>query len=273
MNIKYTIPSKTFLVGEYAVLFGCDALLIATKPLFDVSVDTDKISDNSDMLDFSKRREDVSFASSCDGFGKSSAGFLSIYQSIYKNADIKEIVNFYKSISSSSIKPSCADIVTQIIGGITFFNGNSVEDSSQLDWCFDDVEIMIFKTNTKISTYKHLSNSINLRNLELMRRIVKKTKSAIVTKSAEKLSTAIHDYYYALLEENLVIESTKKLIEKIVVIDGVLAAKGCGALCADVIITLNYREASASIRENLDFLGLSYISSTNDLVGGINVVC
>ena len=162
MKIKYTIPSKTFLLGEYSVLFGGDAILMATKPLFEIIVDTDKIANDADMIDFSQGRDDILFRNTCDGFGKSSAGFLALYNSTYNDFEIKKIVRLYKGLSKSKINPSCADIVSQIIGFLTFFDGSLVENSCQLDWLFYDVEIMIFKTNTKITTYKHLSENINI---------------------------------------------------------------------------------------------------------------
>ncbi len=272
MKIKYKIPSKTFLLGEYSVLFGGDAILMATKPLFEIIVDTDKIVNDANMIDFSQERDDIIFVNTCDGFGKSSAGFLALYNSTYNDFEIENIVRLYKGLSNSKIKPSCADIVSQIIGGLTFFDGSLVGNSCQFGWLFSDVEIMIFKTNTKITTYKHLSENINIQNLSLLCDIVQRAKNAILTKSAGTLAAAINDYHRALLTENLVIKSTKELIEKIINIDGVLAAKGCGASCADAIITLNYKNASASIREDMKNFGLSYIANTDDFVGGMSVV-
>lgn len=272
MNKTYRVPSKTFIVGEYNVIYGGNGVLLATKPDFLVNIVGNQFHKPIDYLDFSENREDIKISGGEAGFGSSSAGFLSLYKFVNGSIDLSKMLLFYKSIATSKIKPSGADIVTQLLGKITLFAGSK---SSTLNWDFSNYEILIFKTKTKIQTYKHLNSDFNLtsQDLLLLQEEVGKVIDGINYCNIENLSNGINNYQKILLKKNLVSEQTQNIMDEVSKINEVIAFKGCGALCNDAIITLNLKMNSDIIVKKLRELGLRYIASTGDVIGGINVVC
>lgn len=279
--MKYIIPSKTFVVGEYNVMFNGEGVLLATHPCFFIEIsDAITINEDLDFHDFSVPRKDIVITGNDKaGFGKSSAGFLALFKHLIyghltenDSIDIKRMLEFYKSISLSKNKPSGADIVTQLLGNITIFAN---EKSYSVNWPFEKYEILIFKTKTKIKTYEHLSQDLHISNRDLvaMQDQVNSVKTGLKNQKIYDVINGINQYNKVLFGLGLVSEETQELLKEIKNDENILATKGCGALCNDVIITLNDKANSDSIKKNLESLGLKYTSSTDNLSGGLNVVC
>lgn len=279
--MEYVIPSKTFIVGEYNVVFNGEGVLLATQPCFSVKVSDDfTVNESLDFLDFSTPKKNLMITGNDNaGFGKSSAGFLALFKHLIyghlrenENIDIKRMLDFYKSLSLSKNKPSGADIVTQLLGSVTIFAN---EKSYSANWPFENYEILIFKTKTKIKTYEHLSQDLGISNRDLvsLQEQVNSVKTSLQNQKIDNMIDGINQYHNILFGLGLVSENTQKILQEINNDKNILAAKGCGALCNDVIITLNDKQNSDSIKKNLESLGLKYISNTDNLSGGLNVVC
>ncbi len=124
---SFKIPSKTFLLGEYAVLFGGDSLVLTHKPFFEC-VRTDINSDNK-SLKFHKDSPAARLMKACGlvkdfdfidphfgegGFGGSTA---EVVASLKGRTDLNtlELLNSYINLQAGdkAIAPSGADLCAQ----------------------------------------------------------------------------------------------------------------------------------------------------------------
>lgn len=258
--------SKTFLVGEYCVIHGGSAILLCTEPKFKLRI---KKSDNaiirgipegSPAFTFYQRNRrafDGLFIKFTDpykragGFGASSAQFVLLYK-LYRRLtkhspeaetiDIAEFLDEYREISAKNqlVKPSGADCVAQIQNSNVYFdsNNNKVEN---LTWNFSGIDFVIFRTGNKLPTHSHLkelSPDFICKNYGQLTKIVEAVKESWMRREVAEFSTNVMNFFYTLNEMGLVAKETNKLVEKILNIEGVIAAKGCGAMAADTIIVI-----------------------------------
>lgn len=207
------------------------------------------------------------------GFGGSSAQFTLLYKAYLKLKNqefyIKKFLGEFWEASqaiNARYKPSGADIISQ------YNNSHILYDSKNRTFktiCinFKKIGIAIFKTGVKISTHEHLSNLVNL---DFSNLISHANKAADVFLKFDKtredffiseLADNVNEFYNEALKLGIVIDSTQKWINALMNIDGVKAAKGCGALLADSIIILFDIEKKEEIFSKAKKLGLFFIHS------------
>lgn len=249
--MKLSIPSKTFICGEYNVLLNGTGIVIATEPSFIMS-DTQVVYDPY---------------SNTGGFGLSGAKFLSAYLN-NRNLSNISIFHMLKTFKSEYPNQSGADIINQYLGGLTIINHN---DYKTIPWQFGDHELLIFKTNSKIDTYKHLSNIPNL-STSVMNQYVHQVQEGLIGNDVQLVSNGINSFYSYLHKHSLVSETTGELVEYIKSNCDVLAIKGCGTLCNDSIIVLCKKSSSSDIKSFANKIGIQYISSSNNIRRGVYVV-
>lgn len=249
--MKLSIPSKTFICGEYNVLLNGIGIVVATEPSFIIS-DSQVIHDPYDNT---------------GGFGLSGAKFLSKYLNNRNLSDIT-ISHMLKAFKSEYPNQSGADIITQYLGGITTINHN---DYKSIQWQFADYELLIFKTNSKVDTYKHLSNIPDL-STSIMNHYVRQVQEGLIHSKVQLVSNGINSFYLYLHRHGLVSETTGKLVKDIKSNCDVLAIKGCGTLCNDSIIVLCKKSSSNDIKSFANKIGIQYISSSNNIRRGVYVV-
>lgn len=96
---EWTIPGKVMLFGEYAVLFGGTACMIALKPKY--KAHKGKIIDSG----------------LGPGFGSSVAEWVSLHV-VDQSSDVITLVQRYRDAhSSETVQPSAADLAVQYEGG------------------------------------------------------------------------------------------------------------------------------------------------------------
>jgi len=249
----FSTGSKTFLVGEYSVLFGGGAIVLVTPPLFRLAVEKGKsaivgIPEDSPAYKFYKLHDFENLAirfydphGQAGGFGASSAQFALLYRLHLRltrqQFEINSFLNEYRLLAhSEGISPSGADCVAQHFNHNIFFDSknNNIE---LMKWNFPTLDFAIFKTNCKIMTHLHLKQLPSFDIGELHRCTLNVRKSFLDI-DEEYLIKNVQTFFNLLKEKNLVIESTIKTIDELLKIDGVKAAKGCGALGADTIIII-----------------------------------
>ncbi len=182
MFIQLTAPSKTFILGEYLVLYGGAALLVNTYPEFVLKVyhaekakitgihpdsPTNKLlSDHRDLL----RCYHIDFNDPYGkkgGFGASSAQFLMCYMLIryLRGEDVSDqsfsfmntMLNDYRqySFQPKAISPSGADLIAQFYGALTYYDKkNSIYQS--YSWPFPNIGFYLLHMQEKVSTHLHL---------------------------------------------------------------------------------------------------------------------
>ena len=132
--------------------------------------------------------------------------------------------------------PSGADVIAQLKGGMCFFHKDKKIVQS-FSWPFSDMSFCLIHTRKKVATHEHLKK-IAAENYSELEKIVFVGLESIQKKKSPEFVSAIQEYAAILDKKQLVAGHTKILLEKIALQTGVLAAKGCGALGADIIFVL-----------------------------------
>jgi mevalonate kinase len=253
----FSAKSKTFLLGEYAVLWGGSAIVLITEPEFQLIVE--KNAGNSYQLDgidegspaflfFTQHRDTFQNLRLrfCDphngsgGFGASSAQYVLLHQLYrqltYSPWNIKQFLDEYRKHCRQSVKPSGADCIAQQENQHVYFNSasNHVE---HLNWNFDDLDFAILKTGIKVKTHVHLQQ-LHRMDVADLNNIVEKVRESFGDGNSSLLIKNISIFSHLLTEKKLVMDEICHLVSQLLKIKGVLAAKGCGALSADTIIVI-----------------------------------
>jgi mevalonate kinase len=283
-TVHFKIPGKTFLSGEYVALFGGPSLVLTTNPSFEVICrrGTGKHSFHAKSPAgkyIASQPEfffqwDVEFVDPylTGGFGASTAQFIAVCLLHIRSRDFEneklfslkkqiaqEVWQIYRAqFPEDSLKPSGADLVAQIVGGLTVFDSRQMTIEHLL-WPFADKDILIFKTPMKIATHEHLANApLDGAVLQTeLRPSVKVAVDALKHGDWNHFLRAQQAFGQILALHHLVHSDTQLLLQKILQISGVHSARGCGALGADVIaifIDKNEKDAIISQLKDLKFM-------------------
>jgi mevalonate kinase len=266
INFSLTAPSKTFLLGEYVALHGGPTLILNTFPRFELQVKTIKKQQPVICNGITKESPAGKFLlanaqqfrgyqlffrdphQEAGGFGASSAQFLSVWtlkkiianETFPLSSDIHILLKTYQQLSwkenGEGLPPSGADVVAQSKGHICYFN-RSQNQLKIMSWPFTDINYYLLHTGNKISTHQHLRELSNLDTRELAE-IVLCTLKHLEKKHIENFIQAIKQYTNILQDQGLILQETKHILEHLKQRSEVLAAKGCGALGADVILVI-----------------------------------
>lgn len=155
-----------------------------------------------------------------------------------KNIDFSFIETFlekYRSFTKSKFPPSGYDVISQWIGKVAYIDiKNKV--LKRFDWPFDGLSFVLIKSKEKIATHEHLKNLDKKSDIpgKEIRTCVEKVLTAFETKNQSLLIEGINENYEVLKKASLLAPEAMKVIEDLKKQEYVLAAKGCGALGADV---------------------------------------
>lgn len=244
--MKFSIPSKTFICGEYGVLYGGNAVLMATNPSFIL----DEKSVIYDPYDGG------------GGFGLSGAKFIA---SQAKGGDFSGVIEKFKNLHTGQ---SGSDVVCQIIGNITVIKNGKY---FSLNWPFDGCEILIFKNSSKVNTHEHLENLPAI-DVNLINSFIDSVICGIQKINVEAFTNGINLFFKYLISQNLASKDCLEKVEKLSKNCKILTVKGCGTLCHDVIITVNHKSESDKIKSFAKSLDLIYTTNSEDIRGGAYVV-
>jgi mevalonate kinase len=95
--------------------------------------------------------------------------------------------------------------------------------------------------------------------------IVDRAKDAFLAADSQVLIDAVNSYHQQLTELNLVAEYSLQHVADFRKQADVLAAKGCGALGADVLFLLVPIKKQQSMRDQLTALGWNILATSDDL--------
>jgi mevalonate kinase len=248
--MKILCPSKTFLLGEYAVLNDGPAILLATEPYFEW--------ENNIFKDPYQKK---------GGFGASGAKF--VFKAFQENC--ADALSALKKFRSSDQHGSGADVVCQYTGGVTFYH--PPQTIEKLHWSFTDLSLVLIHTGFKIMTHEHLLElEKNFYKFSSLESTVLEAYQAIIQKQKNQFIQCINQYYNKLLALQLVCENTLKLIDQIKQYPNVLAIKGCGALGADVILAVIPQEESHAFLERARREKLDVIYCGNQFAEGVKKI-
>lgn len=258
MSLQLSVPSKTFVLGEYVALNGGPAIVLCTAPRFELYAE--KKSSNAQYQNIHPqspagkliaknsfyRNYNLNFIDpyhGLGGLGASSAQFAMVY-ALQKNTqhltddEILAALDLYQEYAwdGEGVPPSGADVVAQLKGGLCFFHKER-KILTNFSWPFEECCFYLIHTGHKIATHEYLKN-IGEEDYSELESVIFSGLESIQKKNSHDFVRAIQLYAAILGKKQLVAEHTKKLLEKISLQTGVLAAKGCGALGADIIFVL-----------------------------------
>lgn len=270
-NIAFEIPSKTFVIGEYLAINGTASMVLATEPSFYVKITKDKLYGfHSDSpagqlkKKYSLNDSGYSFFDPHEGrggFGRSTAEYLSVYLNhwLRENGEshftesilshLEDFVGEYQSLCGNDYKPSGADLVAQVCGGLCWYDGMNFV-AEKLPWPFPGYDIYIFHTGKKLATHEHLSD-LKDQPLRPLIPILVAARTSLDQENLRVFCESLNFYYDSLNELGLSDKAIYKNVETLRQAPEVLAAKGCGAMGVDTVLVIGEKSNKEKIKKSL----------------------
>lgn len=298
-----SVPGKTFLVGEYLAMHGGPSILLNTAPRFILNV----VPATGSQREVAFPRESPAgrflarhahelshykFVFSDPhmgkgGLGASSAQFVLAYAfsaslnpaTRQQNLELNRVLTEFRACAwdldrGDQNQASGADVVSQLTGQVTVFDGVSGR-ASALSWPFPRLRFTLIRTGQKLATHEHLKTQASQPG-EIPLTDLKKAVAMAIRSFSEKddslLIQAVKDYASSLSVAHLVAPQTNEILRLMKSgIPGILAAKGCGAMGADVVLILHRKEAADEIAFAVKRQGLEVCGSDQSLSPGLNM--
>ncbi|MCE0724330.1 MULTISPECIES: hypothetical protein [Legionella] len=278
--MKWSIPAKTFLLGEYAALAEASALLLMTAPCFELTLTTqEKLAgihpESPAGLWWLQQNSGQGLLwhdpyAGRGGLGASSAQFLASYLAgcFVNNTlpDLNKMLSAYYKSSwfGKGLRPSGYDVIAQSQQGCVYINKQQKTIKSY-NWPFKDLSFFLIHTGMKLATHHHLQDSALPDQIDYLSFLVDEAKQAFEKIDSKKLITAINSYHQKLAELNLVAEHSLKFISEFKQYPEILAIKGCGALGADVLLLITSADKGAILADKLKIQSWTILATEKDL--------
>lgn len=291
MRVTFTAPSKTFLVGEYAVLGSSPALVLNTTPRFEMIATRGETScgdlhPESAAGRWVKQRApllegwNLRFVDPHNrqgGFGASSSQFIfvhclttylqSSFAKITEVFDPQAVWNDHQVLTDN--RGSGADVLAQIQGYIAHVDVAGHYTKS-LKWPYPELGFGIVRTHQKIATHEHLLH-IDRKAMSLLVRPSQACVEAFGNASSEVFVGRLKAFSNALKEFSLQAPAALTLIRLFEEQNWCLAAKGCGALGADTVLFLYPIEDKEKVTTFLKKQRLTLVATQVDLSPGLEM--
>lgn len=282
--MKWFIPAKTFLLGEYAAVAEASAIILTTTPCFELSLTSKEnlvgIHPQSPAgLWWHQQKYPGAGLSWYDpyagrgGLGASSAQFLASYLAGYsiqhQKPDLNSMLQAYyqSSWNGKGLRPSGYDVIAQSQQGCVYINKhNKIIHCS--NWPFPDLSFFLIHTGVKLATHYHLQDTPLPTQIEYLSTLVDMGKQAFAQQDSQKIITCVTRYQKKLTELNLITEHSLHLIKQLKRHPEVLAIKGCGALGADILLILTTKHTASKFKEKLRLQNYSILATENSLYFG-----
>jgi mevalonate kinase len=280
--MKWQIPAKTFLLGEYAAIAGASAIVLTTSPCFTMELATSnqKACVHPDSpagkwwANYSQFSQNLSWLDPYfgkGGLGASSAQFLGAYLAScyleHKTACLEVMLDAYylSAWQGQGLRPSGYDVLAQSQHQCVYINRQKKIIQSY-PWSFRDISFLLLHTGKKLPTHHYLQTTALTNAINLLSNIVDEAKIAFEEKDSEKIVFAVNAYQQCLTTHKLTAQhSLEKLQYLKKTCPNILAAKGCGAMGADVLLIIL---PSSDLEEQVKMLttkGWDILASSNDM--------
>lgn len=250
----WQVPAKTFFLGEYAAIAGGPAILLTTMPYFEISLlnnlEHTGIHPDSPAGKWWVRHRIPGKALSwfdpydgIGGLGASSAQFIGAFMAsgyCYQLApSLALLLDAYYQTSwdGDGLKPSGYDIISQTQRQCVYIHrqANIVET---FDWAFQDITFLLVHSGQKLMTHYHLKHQMLPPIIPNLCEIAEQAKQAFMTTDQTLLIRSVNDYQEQLVHAHLMAAHTLAYLEAFRKNLPILAAKGCGAMGADVLLLI-----------------------------------
>lgn len=282
------VPSKTFFIGEYSVLFGGAALVLATSPHFEFralarghsgppfhsqSLAGRFYQDHRELLGAYEISQSDPHQNK-GGFGGSSAeliALIALRQQLSSEGpsrlDPGGCFNQFRQICQHhGIRASGADLMAQVAGGITYFKAEPFTVGVR-KWQLDQLDFVLIRTGHKVPTHWHVRD-LKPFDTTLNDGLVHDALSAIERRSARDLVAAVREYRQWMFTSGFEDSRTTDLISELASTETCLTAKGCGAMGADVVLALVSRDHRQRLLNWAQDRRLRVVATADSLVAG-----
>ncbi len=266
-----SVPSKSFLIGEYGVLKGGPALLVNTEPRFELRVRAGLKGENPFHADSpagklyalnSGRLKNFVFDfkdphEGRGGLGASSAQFALLYAFINQSLKIAEkndnaddnmrMLETYKKICerSEGLPPSGYDVLAQKVGGVSLIDV-SRKVAESLEWTLKDLSFFLLRTGNKVATHNHLSKLSDL-DVGYISKVTEYAIQKYISADTDGFLDSTSIFRKTLNDQQLTAKETMQMLEVLDKNSKILGAKGCGALGADIVIVFCDRSEKSKV--------------------------
>lgn len=280
----FYVPSKTFLWGEYSAINGGHAGVVATTPCFAISKDEIKEKISGDVVskilkfhhespagkfleyckkEFSLNDTECEELKSCHiydphagqgGFGQSTAELVYVYKKMRQRIDMnpQSLWTLYRELAAQKTSPSGYDLMTQLSPGFNLMNvtGDQLRIESK-PWPFTRLSFLLFKTKKKILTHEHLV-TLDCEKLRPLSVTSEKISSEYLQGHQQGFLEGLKTFIQQLKDLDLVCAETLNIIQQIQSVAHVDAAKGCGALGADVVAVFCKKQYKTQVLKQIE---------------------
>lgn len=267
------IPSKTFIIGEYSVLTDRYAIVAAHKPYFSLRTDAHgqawQPHPQAPAGKLLQRHQDAGTQyyffdphAGLGGFGASTAQYLSLHQQLESKRSQQIWQDYLHDAQQAGTQPSGADLLAQLYGGLCWVDCHDGTVTA-LPWTFANIGFLVCRTGAKVATHEHLAQ-LNCQRISssALGPLCHMARDALLAADENSFIETINAYHDGLYDLGLVATTTVRWREELLAMPGVVAAKGCGAMGADVILLVYQLDQEAALRAQLT---LSVVASHCDL--------
>lgn len=284
-----SIPSKIFLIGEYAVMGKGSAWVAAVEPRFRYALSStvSTFAAGSPAARFAEKQGLVNGTyfdpwNGDGGFGGSTAEFafaayqFGIRDPLLAHAEYLKL-HVENPTSEAGPLPSGADLLAQWHGGVIEWNAET-KTLSDLTDAISELPLLAFSAShlsgRKTKTHEHLDRLGSIEEkMDSLLPIIELARSALSAQDYSMLGTAFSFYAERLAEYGWETEAAHADRIAFSELPEVLGAKGCGAMQTDAMIVLlpNFSDEDA-VEEVIRFgeaRGLRLLSRGFSRVNGI----
>jgi mevalonate kinase len=277
--MHWQIPAKTFLVGEYAAIVGGAAIIITTSPAFELSIaanDVLSIHPDSPAGKFwahSGLAQSIQWLDPYNGkggLGASSAEFLGAYLAhchlTQQEPNIEALLNAYHHFSwnGEGLRPSGYDVIAQSQQQCVYINRQK-NIIKQYEWSFSDISFLLVHSGQKLPTHHHLQKTKLPDAITEFSDAAEHAALAFEANNSDLLINAINSYHQLLCKHHLIAPHSLAQLNTLKLELPILAAKGCGALGADVLLLIIPTKELNTYTQTLTNKGWTILASNNNL--------
>ena len=185
--------------------------------------------------------------------------------------NVHELLEEYQQVAwdGNGFAPSGVDVISQLHGSLSYFHRNETRLKT-FEWEFPKLGFCLLHTGHKLPTHTHLNELPAFYDQDL-RTIVNDADTALQSKNADTIINCVNNYADVLRDQNLVCDNTLQLLKTISSRPEVLAAKGCGAMGADVILVLLPKKEHSTFSDWVSTQSLTIIARESEMSDGIRI--